>query len=381
MDFELTEEQQMFKSMVRDFATRELEPVAAQIDEDERFPAESIQKMAELGLFGVTIPEEYEGSGGDNIHFVIAGEEIAHACAATCAIWGASLSLGCHAIYDYGSEEQKRRWVGPLARGQKLACFGLTESMAGSDAAAIQSTAVRQGNDYILDGTKVFITNGDVADIAVVFATVDRSLGYRGICGFVIEKGSPGFYAGKREHKLGIRASTTTELVMENCRVPEENRLGEEGRGFRVAIGTIDGSRLFVSAQALGIAQAAFDASLHYARERQQFGQPIANFQAIQWMLADMTTTVDAARLLTYRAAWLKDREFPFIKEAAMAKVFASEVAMAVTTKAIQILGGYGYVKDYPLERYFRDAKITEIYEGTSEMQRMTIARHILSES
>ena len=381
MDFWLTEEQQMFKSMVRDFATRELEPVAAQIDEEERFPAENIQKMAELGLFGVTIPEEYGGSGGDNVHLVIAGEEIAHACASTCTIWGASLSLGCHAIYDYGSEEQKRRWVDPLARGQKLASFGLTESMAGSDATAIQSTAVRQGNEYILNGTKVFITNGDVAEIAVVFATLDRSLGHRGICGFVIEKGTSGFSAGRREHKLGVRASTTTELVMENCHVPEENRLGEEGRGFRVAIGTIDGSRLFVSAQALGIAQAALDTSLRYARERQQFGQPIANFQAIQWMLADMATTIDAARLLTYRAAWIKDRGLPFMKESAMAKVFASEVAMAVTTKAIQILGGYGYVKDYPAERYFRDAKITEIYEGTSEMQRMTIARNILSES
>lgn len=378
MDFLLTEDQQMFQKMVRDFATKELEPVAARFDEDEEFPTENIKKMAELGLFGVTISEEYGGSGGDSIHLAIAMEEIARACGGTSAIYLASLSLACYPIYKFGTEEQKRRFVVPLARGEKLACFALTESGAGSDVVALQTTALRQNNSYTLNGTKIFITNGAEAEIIVTFATVDKGLRHGGIVAFIVEKDTPGFGVGKKERKLGVRASSTAELVFDNCQVPLENRLGNEGEGFRIAMGAIDSSRISVAAQAVGIAQAAFETSLTYAKQRQQFGQPIANFQAIQWMLADMVTTIDAARLLTYRAAYLKDKGLPYVKEAAMAKLSAAEAAMSITTKAIQIHGGYGYTKDYPVERYFRDAKITELYEGTSEMQRMTIVRSLI---
>jgi alkylation response protein AidB-like acyl-CoA dehydrogenase len=283
-------------------------------------------------------------------------------------------------MYKFGNEEQKRKYVTPIAKGEKLACFALTESGAGSDAGALETTATLQGDKYVLNGTKIFITNGAEAGTAVVFATVDKSLGHRGITAFIVEKGTAGFSVGKEENKLGIRGSSTTELVFENCQIPAANLLGEQGRGLRVALEAIDSSRVTVAAQAVGIAQAAFDDSLAYAKERQQFGQPIANFQAIQWMLADMATHIDAARLLTYRAAWLKDHDMPFMKEAAMAKVYAAETSRMVTNNAIQIHGGYGYCKDYPVERYLRDAKITEIYEGTSEMQRMTIARALIRE-
>jgi len=378
MDFALTEDQQIFQRMVRDFATNELEPVAAQIDEEERFPSENLNKMAELGLFGVTIPEEYGGSGGDSIHLAIAAEEVSRACGSTSTIYLASLSLACYPIYQFGTEEQRRRFVVPLAKGEKLACFALTEPSAGSDAAAVQTAAIPRGNGYVIDGTKTFITNGAEADIAVIFATVDKSLRHRGMVALVVEKGAPGFSVGKKERKLGIRGSSTTELVFEGCQVPVENRLGNEGDGFKVAMGAIDSSRITVAAQAVGIARAGLEASLNYTKERQQFGQTIASFQGVQWMLADMATAIDAARLLTYRAAYLKNQGLPFIKEAAMAKLFAAEAAMNTTTKAIQLHGGYGYIKDYPVERYFRDAKITEIYEGTSEMQRLTIARQLL---
>jgi butyryl-CoA dehydrogenase len=378
MDFALTEDQQIFQRMVRDFATNELQPVAAQVDDEEKFPADNVRKMAELGLTGVSIPEEYGGSGGDSIHLVIATEEIARACASTSTIYLASVSLACYPIYQFGTEEQKRRFVIPLARGQKLACFALTEPGAGSDAAATQSTATLREGDYLLDGTKTFITNGAEADIAVVFATVNKSLRHKGMIALIVEKGTKGFSVGKKERKLGVRGSSTAELVFEGCRVPVENRLGDEGGGFKVAMGAIDASRINVAAQAVGIARAALEASLAYARDRQQFGRAISDFQAIQWMLADMATHVDAARLLAYRAAFLKNQGLPYLKEAAMAKLFAAEVAMNVATKAVQIHGGYGYIKDYPVERYFRDAKITEIYEGTSEMQRMTIARQLI---
>jgi butyryl-CoA dehydrogenase len=378
MDFGLTEDQQIFQRMVRDFATNELQPAAAQIDEEERFPAENVRKIAELGLMGVSIPEEYGGSGGDSVHLVIATEEIARACASTCTIYLASLSLACYPIYMFGTEEQKKRHVVPLAKGQKLACFGLTEPGAGSDAAAIKTAATRRGDHYVLDGTKTFITNGAEADIAVVFATADKSLRHKGIIALIVEKGTPGFSVGKKERKLGVRGSSTAELVFEGCQVPVGNRLGEEGGGFRVAMGAIDASRINVAAQAVGIARAGLEASLAYARDRQQFGRAISDFQAVQWMLADMATQVDAARLLAYRAAFLKNQGLPYLKEAAMAKLFAAETAMSVTTKAVQIHGGYGYIKDYPVERYFRDAKITEIYEGTSEMQRMTIAKQLI---
>lgn len=381
MYYDLTEEQRMFRRMVQDFASKEVASVAARLDETEEFPRENYKRMAELGLTGLTIPEEYGGSGGTSLDLVIATEEIARACAATAVVLGASLSLACHAIYDFGTEEQKKRYVVPLAKGEKIGAFALTEPNAGSDAAALETTAVARDDGYLLNGTKCFISNGQEADIVVVFATIDRSLRSRGICAFLVEKGMTGFSVGKKERKLGIRASSTTELVFDDCYVPRQNRIGEEGRGLRQALETIDASRATIAAQAVGIAQAALDASLQFAKQRQQFGQPIANFQAIQWMLADMATQIDAARLLTYRAAHLKDRSQPFVKEAAMAKLFASEVAMWSTTKAVQIHGGYGYIRDYPVERYFRDAKITEIYEGTSEMQRMTIARNLLSET
>ena len=378
MDFGLTEDQQIFQRMVRDFATNELQPVAAQVDEEEKFPAENMRKMAELGLMGVSYPEELGGSGGDSVHMVIATEEIARACAATSTIYLATVSLAGYPIYLFGNEEQKRRFVTPLVKGHRLACFALTETGAGSDAGAIQTTATLRGDHYVLDGTKIFITNGAEADIAVVFATANKSMRHRGIIALIVEKGTPGFSVGKKERKLGVRGSSTAELVFEGCQVPVGNRLGEEGGGFKVAMGAIDASRINVAAQAVGIARAGLEASLAYAHDRQQFGRPISDFQAVQWMLADMATQVDAARLLAYRAAFLKNQGLPYLKEAAMAKLFAAETAMSVTTKAVQIHGGYGYIKDYPVERYFRDAKITEIYEGTSEMQRMTIAKQLI---
>ncbi len=380
MDFSLTEEQKMLRAMVRDFAEKELEPIAAQIDEEASFPAESIKKMGELGLAGVSFPEEYGGSGGGKTEEVIVVEELSRVCASIGTIVLASAGLTGYPLYQFGTEEQRQRFVVPIAKGEKLACFALTESGAGSDVAALETTATRQSGGYMLNGNKVFICNGAEAEIALVFATIDKSLRHRGITGFIVEKGTPGFSVGKHERKLGIRGSSTTELIFEDCFVPEANRLGNEGEGFRIALSAIDVSRMSIAAQGVGIAQGAFDKALAYAKERQQFGQPIANFQAIQWFLADMATQIDAARLLTHRAAYLQDKGLPFIKEASMAKVYAAEAAMFVTTKAIQIHGGYGYIKDYPVERYFRDARILEIYEGTSEMQRMTIARQLIRE-
>ncbi|MFC1977309.1 acyl-CoA dehydrogenase [Chloroflexota bacterium] len=380
MDFSLTEEQKMLKAMARDFAEKELEPIAAQIDEESSFPAEQVKKMAELGLMGVNFPEKYGGSGGGKMEEVIVGEEICRVCASVGTILMASAGLAGDPLYHFGTEEQRQRFVVPVAKGEKLACFALTEPGAGSDVAALETTARRQNGGYILNGSKIFITNGAQADITLVFATVDKSLRHRGITGFIVERGTPGFSVGKLEHKLGIRASSTAELVFEDCFVPEANQLGNEGEGFEIALSAIDASRVSVAAQGVGIAQGAFDKALAYAKERQQFGQPIADFQAIQWFLADMATQIDAARLLTHRAAYLQDKGLPFIKEASMAKVYAAEAAMFVTTKAIQIHGGYGYTKDYPLERYFRDARILEIYEGTSEMQRMTITRQLIRE-
>jgi len=380
MDFSLTEEQKMLRTMVREFANKELEPIAAEIDEECRFPAESVQKAAEIGLTGTGFPEEYGGSGGGAMEQAIMFEEIARVCAATSVILIVTSELTGYPLYTFGSEEQKQQYLVPLLRGEKLGAFGLTEAGAGSDVASMETTATRKNGGYVLNGNKLFITNGAEADIIVTFASVDRSLGYRGVTSFIVEKGAPGFSVGKLEHKMGIRASSTAELVFDDCFVPEANRLGNEGMGFRIALSTIDASRIGIAAQAVGIAQGAFEKALSYAQERQQFGQAIASFQAIQWMLADMATQIDAARLLTHRAAYLKDSGLPFVKESSMAKVFAAEMAMFVTTKAIQIYGGYGYTKDYPLERYFRDAKITEIYEGTSEMQRMTIARQLMRE-
>jgi butyryl-CoA dehydrogenase len=380
MDFDLSEGQKMLRAMVQDFAASELEPIAAEIDEEARFPAESVKRMAELGLTGLGLPEKYGGAGGGETELALAIEEISRVCAATATILFVSTGLAGYTFYVNGNDKQRKLFVPPVAKGGKIGAFALTEAGAGSDPAAIETTAARHQNGYLLNGTKNFISNGKEAEITVVFATVDKARRHKGITAFIVEKGTPGYSVGKLEHKLGIRATSTTELLFENCFVPETNRLGNEGDGFSIALNAIDASRIAVAAQAVGIAQGALDKSLAYAKERQQFGQPIINFQAIQWMLADMATQIEAARLLTYRAAYLKDRGMSFIKEASMAKVFASETAMSVTTKAIQIYGGYGYVKDYPLERYFRDAKITEIYEGTSEMQRMTIARSLMRE-
>ena len=378
MDFALTEDQKMLKTMLCDFATRELEPVAARIDETGEYPAEEVKKIADLGLMGLTITEKYGGSGKGKIAFCIGVEELSRASASVACYFRASLSLGIVPVILYGTEAQKQKYLPPHASGEKMACFALTEAGAGSDPASMETTATRRNGGYVINGNKLFISIGAQAEIIVVFATVDKSLRHRGVTAFIVDKGNAGFSVGKHEDKMGFRGLVSTELIFEDCFVPEENRLGEEGQGFRIALDTLDVSRVTVGAEAVGISRAAFEAALNYAKERQQFGQPIANFQAIQWMLADMATQIDAARLLTYRAAYLIDQGLPFIREAAMAKLFASEVSSFVTNKALQIHGGYGYTKDYPLERYLRDAKATEIYEGTSEMQRMTIARSLI---
>ncbi|MFH1646313.1 MAG: acyl-CoA dehydrogenase family protein [Chloroflexota bacterium] len=380
MDFELTEEQKMLRATLQDFTEKELEPTAALIDETGEFPAREIGKMAGLGLFGLTVPEKYGGSGRGLVELCIAVEELTRASAAVAAYLRVSLSLAIVPVMQYGTEAQQKKYLPPHASGEKMACFALTEAGAGSDPAGLEATATRHKGGYIISGNKLFISIGDRAQTVVVFATVDRSLGGRGVTAFVLDKHTAGFSVGKPEKKMGLHGLTSTELIFENCFVPEEARLGKEGQGLKIALDALDVSRVTVGAEAVGISRAAYDAALSYARERRQFGQPIASFQAIQWMLADMATQIDAARLLTYRAACLGDRGQPFIKEAAMAKVFASEVSGFVTDKALQIHGGYGYTKDYPVERYFRDAKITEIYEGTSEMMRLTIARHLLRE-
>ncbi len=381
MDFSITEPQQMLRTMVHDFAEKELEPIAAQIDEEARFPAAQIAKMGELGLMGIAFPEKYGGGGGGKIEEIIIDEELSRVSAAVATIVFVTSGLAGWPLFRYSNDEQKQRFIVPIATGKKLASFALTEPSAGSDAASLQTRARRVHGGYRLDGTKVFISNGAEAEIFLVFATLDPGLKHKGITGFIVEQGTPGFKVAKVEHKLGIRASSTAELVFEECFVPEENRLDGEGEGFKIAVNAIDSSRVSVAAQGIGIARGAFEKALAYAKERHQFGQAIADFQAIQWMLADMATQMDAARLLTYRAAYLQEHGQPFIKEASMAKLFAAEAAMFVTTKAIQIHGGYGYIKTFPVERYFRDARILEIYEGTSEMQRRTIARQLLRES
>ncbi len=379
MDLSLTEEQILFQKSARDFAMKELAPIASQLDEEARFPGEIIKKLGELGFMGIAIPEEYGGAGADYRCYVLAIEEISKACASTGVIVSVNNSLVCDPLLTFGSEEQKRRYLTPLAKGEKLGCFALTEPNAGSDASNQQTTVRRDGDFYILNGNKIFITNAPEADIAIVFGQADKAKGHKGICAFIIEKGTPGFRVGKVEEKLGIKASSSSELILEDCRVSRDNLLGEEGQGFKIAMATLDGGRIGIAAQAVGIAQACLEASINYAKERVQFGHPIASFQAIQWMLADMATHVEAARLLTYRAAFLKDQGKRITKEAAMAKLFASEVAMAAGVKAIQIFGGYGYMMEYPAGRYFRDAKVTEIYEGTSEVQRMVIAHSLLT--
>ncbi len=378
MDFSLTEEQKMLRSMVRDFAVKEVEPAAAAIDETEVYPADLVKRMAELGLMGLTVPEQYGGSGRGKTEFCIVIEELSRASMAVAAILRISLSLTIYAIAARGTDEQKERFLPPYVRGEKLACFALTEAAAGSDPASVETTARRQGDGYVLNGSKLFCSLGDVADVAMIFATVDKSQRHRGLTAFLVEKGTPGFTVGKHERKLGQHGVSAVELIFEDCKIPEENRLGNEGEGFRIAMDALSASRTTVGAEAVGISQAAYDAALKYAKERRQFGEPLASFQAVQWMLADMATQIEAARLLTYKAAYLEDRGLPFAREAAMAKLYASEVSRMVTNNALQIHGGYGYTKDYPVERYLRDARLTEIYEGTSEMMRLIIARSLI---
>lgn len=375
MDFQLTDEQQMLRKMVRDFATKEVEPTAAERDEEERFDREIFDKMAELGLTGIPWPEEYGGIGADFVSYCIAVEELSRVCASTGVTLSAHLSLASWPIYTYGNEDQKQNFLKRLATGEALGAYALSEPGSGSDAAAMKTVAKKDGDDYILNGNKVWITNGGVADIYLVFAITDPEAKHKGISAFIVEKGTEGFTFGKKEKKLGIRSSPTTELIFENCRVPKENLLGEEGEGFKIAMTTLDGGRNGIAAQALGIAQGALDKAVDYAKEREQFGKPIARNQGISFKLADMATDVEASRLLTYQAAWLESKGLPYGKQSAMSKLFAGDAAMRITTEAVQVFGGYGYTKDYPVERYMRDAKITQIYEGTNEIQRLVIGR------
>ena len=378
MDFTLSEEQKIFQTTIRDFAKRELQPIAQSLDESEDFPFESLKQLGKLGVTGLTVPEEYGGSGGTRILWCIAMEEVACACASTATVLDTSMGIGGHAIKLYGSHEQKKKYLTPLAKGEKIGAYSLTEAAAGSDPSLVETTAVKDGNTYVLNGTKIFCSNGDVADTLVIFATKDKSLGHRGLSAFIVEKDTPGFSAGKVFKKLGIRAAHNAELILEDCRIPAENLLGEEGKGFRVALSVLDSGRIGIAALAIGIARAALEASIAYTKERKQFGQPIADFQVTQFKLADIAMGIDAARLLTYRAADLEDKGLPFSTEAAMAKAFSSEVAMAAATEGLQMHGGYGYMMDMPIQRYFRDAKITQIYEGTSEIMRVIIARNLL---
>lgn len=377
MNFNLNQEQEMVIKMVRDLAQNEIAPRAAEIDKTGEFPWENIKQLNDLGLMGMTIPTEYGGSFIDNLTYVMAVEEIAKACAATAAIMSIHSSAGCNAIVTFGTEEQKHKYLPGLANECKISAFAITEPDSGSDAGSIKTSAVLEGDTYVLNGTKCFISNSSVADIYTIFAKTDKTQGTKGISAFIVEAGTPGLKIGKVENKMGIRGSVTCELILEDVRIPKENLLGKEGEGFKIAMIALDSARIGVGAQAVGIAQAAYDTALQYAKERKQFGQPIINFQAIGFMLADMAMKIESARLLVYKAAWLKDAGLPFSKEAAMCKTVASDMAVQVALDAIQILGGYGYMKDYPTERYLRDAKITQIYEGTNQILRMVVTNHL----
>ncbi|ORJ56073.1 acyl-CoA dehydrogenase [Geothermobacter hydrogeniphilus] len=379
MKFELTEEQSLIRQTVREFAEKEIKPGAAERDETETFDRALMHdKVGELGLTGIVFPEEYGGAGADYISYAIAVEELSRVCASTGVTLSAHLSLGANPIYLFGTEEQKQQFLTPLAQGTKLGAFALTETGAGSDAGGTRTTAVRDGDSWVLNGTKIFCTNGGEAEIYIVFARTDKQAEkHHGISAFIVEKDTPGFTFGKKESKLGIRSSPTRELVFDNCRIPLANLLGEEGSGFKVAMKTLDGGRIGIASQALGIAQGAYEEALNYARERKQFDQPIAGFQAIQFKLADMATEIEAARLLVYQAAYKASAGIPYGKDSAMAKMYASDVAMKVTTEAVQIHGGYGFTRDFPVERMMRDAKITQIYEGTNEVQRIVIGAAI----
>jgi butyryl-CoA dehydrogenase len=378
MNFTLTPEQEDIRKLVHEFATKQIAPTAAERDEKEYFPREIFDEMGKLGFLGLPYPEEYGGAGMDFVAYALAVEEISRACASTGIGVSVHVSLCSWPIFKYGTEEQKQKYLKPLAEGVKLGAFGLTEPNAGTDVAAGSSTAVKDGDFYVLNGTKVFNTNGGEAEIEIIFAVTDKAAGMKGMSAFIVEKGTPGFSFGKKEIKMGIRSSVQRELIFENCRIPAANLLGKEGDGFKIAMTTLDGGRIGVAAQSVGIAQAALDHAIKYAKERVQFGKPIASQQAISFMLADMATKVEAARLLTLRAAYNKSNHLPYGKEAAMAKMFASDTAMSVTTDAVQVFGGYGFSREYPVERLMRDAKITQIYEGTNQAQKMVIAGNIL---
>lgn len=374
MNFQLTKEQEFVRKMVREFATAEVEPIAADIDKEHRFPVETVEKMAKLGIMGIPFPTEYGGAGGDHIAYAIAVEELGRVCASTSVIVSAHTSLCCWPIFNYGTEEQKRKYLPDLLTGKKIGAFGLTEPNAGTDASGQQTRAELVDGNWVLNGAKCFITNGGYADVFVCFAMTDKKKGNHGITAFIIEKGDEGFSIGKTEDKLGICASSTTELIFQNCVIPQDRLLGELGGGFKVAMSTLDGGRIGIASQALGIAQGAFDVTIEYMQARKQFGKKLSQFQALAFGMADLKTRIEAARLLIYRAANLKDKHLPYSEAAAMAKLYAAETAMDVTVKCVQYHGGYGYTKDYPVERMMRDAKITEIYEGTSEVQRLVIA-------
>lgn len=378
MDFSISNEYEMLQKMYREFTENEVKPLASEVDEEERFPVETVEKLARYGMLGIPFPKEVGGSGGDNLAYAMAVEELSKACATTGVIVSAHTSLCAWPIYQFGTKEQKEKYLKPLAEGKLLGAFGLTEPNAGTDASAQQTTARLEDDYYILNGSKIFITNSGHADIYIIMAMTDKSLGTRGISAFIVEKDYEGFSVGKKESKMGIKGSATCELIFRDCKVPKQNLLGRLNRGFGIAMKTLDGGRIGIAAQALGIAQGALDETIKYVKERKQFNRALSKFQNTQFTIADMQTKVDAARLLVYRAARAKDNDEPYSSHAAMAKLFAAETAMEVTTKAVQLHGGYGYTREYPVERMMRDAKITEIYEGTSEVQKMVIATGLL---
>jgi len=378
MSYQLNEEQKMIQAMVKDLAREAILPTAAERDKTKEFPADIIKQMGELGLMGMTVPPEYNGAGVDTISYSLALQEIGYACASTAVIMSVHNSVSCGPIYRFGSDFLKENYLKPLAAGEKLGCFAVTEPGAGSDPAGAKSTAKKDGNSYILNGTKAWITSGKNADVVVATAYTDKGKKHRGISSFVLEKGMPGFIVGPEEDKMGQRASDSTSLIFEDCRVPAENLLGEEGQGFIIAMTALDEGRIGIASLSVGLSQACLDAAVTYAQERVQFGSPISKFQGIRWMIADMAVQIEAARLLTFNAASMKDRGERFTREASMAKLFASETANSSAYKAIQVHGGYGYSKEYPVERYYRDARVLTIYEGTSEVQRIVIANNTI---
>ena len=380
MEFKLNEEHQMIREMCRKFADKELIPIATEYNRQKKFPMEQVKKLGEMGIMGIVYPEEYNGAGMDYISYAIAVEEISRGGASTGVTVSAHNSLCLSPIYYFGTEEQKKKFMPRLCTGEHIGCFGITEPGAGSDASGTITRAERKNGNWILNGSKTFITNGGVADIAVIMAKTQKDAGHKGLSMFIVEKGTPGFSVGKSEGKMGLLSSSTTELIFEDCAIPEENLLGGEGKGFKIAMHTLDGGRVGIAAQAVGISQAAMESAIAYSKERKQFNQSICEFQAIQWMIADMATDLEAARLLTYQAADMmnEDDRQKYSKYCAMAKLFASEASHRITHKALQIFGGYGYTTEYPMERHCRDARITEIYEGTSEIMRLVIATNML---